>query len=298
MKVLILLAALVALAAAAPYQKKPYRDMTKVRDRAALFPGVVPKSKVMPRRNAVAPRIVGGQEADPHSWQHQVAVYINGNSFCGGSIIDESWVLTAAHCCAGVSFIDVVAGAHDLSVNEPSQVRITVPGANVYQHEDYGQFYLTNDVCLLNLPTPLIFNDFISAVQLSTEDPPPDTIVTSTGWGKTADGPGSVNDVLKEANVPVISNEECAALYGPITVNDKSICTGVVEGAGTCNGDSGGPLNHEGTTIGVTSFVSSAGCESGNPDGFARVSGFLDWIEATSGVIPDKKKAHHKCPRC
>jgi len=280
MKVLILLA-LVALAAAAPYKNKPFRDMAKVRDRAALYPGVVPKAKVMPRRNSGS-RIVGGSEANPHSYPHQVAVYINGNSFCGGSIIAPTWVLTAAHCCASNN-IEIVAGAHDITVNEPTQVRVQV--SRVIQHENYGPFYLTNDVCLLELPSALTFNANIASVRLSANDPPAGTMVWASGWGKTSDASSSVNDVLKHANVRVIENSECAALYGSITVNAKSICTAVVAD-GTCNGDSGGPLNHEGTTIGVTSFVSSAGCESGNPDGFARVSGFLDWIQTNSGVTP------------
>ena len=76
------------LSQAAPHQKKPYRDMAKMRDHAVYYPGVVPKSKVMPRMNAGS-RIVGGQEATPHSFPHQVAVRVDGSSFCGGSIISE-----------------------------------------------------------------------------------------------------------------------------------------------------------------------------------------------------------------
>jgi secreted trypsin-like serine protease len=86
--------------------------------------------------------------------------------------------------------------------------------------------------------------------------------------------------------VPIISNAECSAVYGTTTVNANSICTGVVNGHGTCNGDSGGPLFYNGATHGVTSFVASAGCQSGLPDGFARVTGFLGWIAGISGVTP------------
>ena len=89
---------------------------------------------------------------------------------------------------------------------------------------------------------------------------------------------------------PIISNNDCAAVYGS-SIRDSSICTSGQGGVGTCNGDSGGPLNLEPaagsnqyTQVGVTSFVSSAGCESGYPDGFARVSYFIDWINANTGL--------------
>ena len=71
-------------------------------------------------------RIVGGVEATPHTWPWQVALFIDDAWFCGGSIISENYVLTAAHCADGASYFDVMAGAHNVrESSEPNRVEVT-----------------------------------------------------------------------------------------------------------------------------------------------------------------------------
>jgi secreted trypsin-like serine protease len=104
-------------------------------------------------------------------------------------------------------------------------------------------------------------------------------------WNTAA---SSVNPDLKFVELNIISNSECAAYYGPL--KSDTLCVDSNGGAeSTCNGDSGGPLvitEADGlpTEVGITSFVSSLGCESGGPAGFARVTEFLDWLETNAGV--------------
>ena len=89
-----------------------------------------------------------------------------------------------------------------------------------------------------------------------------------------------------------MSNADCAATYGA-TIWEGSICIDPVkdgEGVGVCSGDSGGPLNHREADgrykqIGVTSFVSSGGCENKLPHGFTRMTSFLDWVETNTGIF-------------
>jgi len=242
-----------------------------------------PKPLVDPKGPAPAmPRIVGGIEATPNSWPHQVALFIDDMYFCGGSLISNEWVLTAAHCMDGAGFVNVVMGAHNIRQNEASQVSMT--SYDHFTHENWNSWLLTNDLALIKLPSPVEFNDNIQAVKLPSFDISVGTVVTPTGWGRPSDSASGISDVLRQVDVPVMDNDSCDAVYG--IVGDGVVCIDATGGKGTCNGDSGGPLNHNGMTYGITSFGSSAGCEKGYPDAFTRVNYYLDWIEAKTGVSP------------
>merc|ERR1739842_83711 len=107
-------------------------------------------------------------------------------------------------------------------------------------------------------------------------------LVTCTGWGKPSDSAGGISPVLRMVeDRPIISNAECNAVYG------------IVGSKGTCNGDSGGPLNMKAEVtkagqqwkqVGIVSFGASAGCEVGYPAGFTRVEYYLDWIMSETGM--------------
>merc|ERR1712212_406691 len=242
-----------------------------------------PKPLVDARGNVQSgARIVGGTEATPHSWPHQVALFIDFMYFCGGSLISDEWVLTAAHCMDGASFVDVVLGAHDITANEASQV--SVFSTDFFVHEDWDSFNIVNDLALIKLPQKVELNEYISTVSLPSSYVSVGTTVTPTGWGKPSDSASGTSDVLRQVDVPVMSNDDCDAIYGNIGAGE--ICIDAAGGKGTCNGDSGGPLNYNGATYGITSFGSSAGCEKGYPDAFTRVYHYLDWIEEKTGVKP------------
>ncbi|KAK8405226.1 hypothetical protein O3P69_001653 [Scylla paramamosain] len=241
-----------------------------------------PRPLVTPIGPVKSSRIVGGEEATPHSWPHQVALFIDSMYFCGGSLISNEWVLTAAHCMDGARSVEVVMGAHNIRQNEPSQVTMT--STNFFTHEQWNSFNLKNDLALIRLPKAVSFNGNIQAVSLPASDVAVGTIVTPTGWGRPSDSSGGTSNVLREVDVPIMSNADCNAIYG--IVGAGQICIDSTGGKGTCNGDSGGPLNHAGKTYGITSFGSSAGCEKGYPDAFTRVNHYLDWIKQHTGVTP------------
>ncbi|KAK8405229.1 hypothetical protein O3P69_001653 [Scylla paramamosain] len=241
-----------------------------------------PRPLVTPIGPVKSSRIVGGEEATPHSWPHQVALFIDNMYFCGGSLISNEWVLTAAHCADGAGFIDVVMGAHNIRQNEPSQVSMT--SRDFFTHEHWNSFLLTNDLALVRLPSPVTFNDNIQAVKLPSSDVSVGDLVTPTGWGRPSDSASGISDVLRQVTVPVISNEDCNAVYG--IVGSGVVCIDGAGGHSTCNGDSGGPLNKGGRTYGITSFGSAAGCEKGYPAAFTRVYHYLDWIQEKTGVTP------------
>lgn len=238
-------------------------------------------------------RIVGGHEAEEHQWPWQVALFIDDAWFCGGSLISDEWVMTAAHCADGAGFFDVMAGAHNVRAStEEHRVEITSYEGMV--HPDWDPNTLKNDIALVKLPEKIPFDEFIRPACLPPKSDSDETYVgqltTPVGWGKNADDAGGITpDLNMVSDLPVITNAACADTYGSI-IYDGIMCIDSSGGKGVCNGDSGGTLNirqeaeNKWTQVGISSFVSSAGCESGNPHGFARVAKHLEWIETVTGL--------------
>merc|ERR1719384_3011096 len=243
-------------------------------------------------------KIFGGEEAAEHQFPWIVALFIDDMYFCGGAVLNENYVLTAAHCADGAFYFDVWAGAHNVrESSEPHRVEIT--SFNGFTHPDWDPNTLSNDIALIELPSPITFDDYIkpSCQPSSGDTADVGELVTATGWGKPSDNAGGISPVLRMVeDLPIISNAECNAIYG--IVGDGVVCIATTGGKGTCSGDSGGPLNmkfdvvdKEGTPgqkwkqVGVVSFGASAGCEVGYPAGFTRNAYFMDWIcSETNGV--------------
>merc|ERR1711988_885925 len=238
-------------------------------------------------------RIVGGFEAQENQWPWQVALFIDNAWFCGGSIISENYVLTAAHCADGASYFDIMAGAHNVrESSEPNRVEVT--SYNGWTHPLWNSNDLSGDLALIELPSPLPMNDYISTSCLPAtgETPAVGSLVTVTGWGKPSDSAGGISPVLREVrDIPVMTNADCNAVYG--IVGDGVVCIDTAGGRGSCNGDSGGPLvqkaggkaaGDQWTQVGIVSFGASAGCEVGMPAGFTRTEYYLDWIKSETGM--------------
>lgn len=157
-------------------------------------------------------------------------------------------------------------------------------------HEQYNANTLENDVALLRLPSAATGPEIapIALAQPSVGTLEGETVVAS-GFGRTSNQ-GSTSPNLMRVDLMAIPNEECQQSYGEIIVNSTLCATWDQEtgqsGQSTCQGDSGGPLSYNSTDgspvlVGVVSFVSSRGCDSGAPSGYARVTSFLEWIEMT-----------------
>lgn len=105
--------------------------------------------------------IVGGEEAVPHSYPFMAAFTLEGLCCCGGSILDERTILTAAHCVDGYEYFEVILGAHNVFEDEPEQVRFVVTSGDVTIHERWNPFTVNNDVALIRLPEPITFNGIV-----------------------------------------------------------------------------------------------------------------------------------------
>ncbi|XP_013117009.2 serine protease 1 [Stomoxys calcitrans] len=258
---------------------------------ACVSAGAVYDTPVFPRDVVVAEeegRITNGQQAYSGQFPYQVGLSLQttgGSFWCGGSLIGNAWVLTAAHCTSGAYSVTVYLGSTTRAV---ASVTHTVGSGSIRQHTGYNPNTLANDISLINIPavgfTSLIRSIRLPAISSSYSTYAGNNAIAS-GWGRTSNT-GSVANNLNYATFQVITNSVCAATYGTAVVTGNTICVSTPGGKSTCQGDSGGPLalQNADTLIGVTSFVSSAGCTSGAPAGFVRVTSYLDWIRANSGI--------------
>ncbi|MGU0781529.1 trypsin-like serine protease, partial [Pseudomonas aeruginosa] len=105
-------------------------------------------------------------------------------------------MLTAAHCTDGARSIEVVMGAHNIRLEESSQVSVRT--TDYFVHEEWNPSTLSNDVSVIRLPSPVTFNGYINKVALPRSDLNVGDTVTPTGWGKNSDLAGGITDKLRQ----------------------------------------------------------------------------------------------------
>ncbi len=205
--------------------------------------------------------IVGGQATTIAAVPWQVALVDTSHygfpiQFCGGSILDERHVLTAAHCVAEPDSLtpDVIYAGTTL-LGDPQQV---VAVTDRRAHPGYGAGGPASDVAVLTLSTPLSLDGAgARAVELASSPTAAGTALTVSGWGDTSNGEGLYPNQLRAVTVHAIADATCAASYGVALAPAVMLCAGEPGGAkDSCAGDSGGPLVEAGTSVlaGVVSF--------------------------------------------
>jgi len=246
------------------------------------------------QKGASAPsgQIVNGEDATECEWRWQAQLRRNGRPFCGGSLITPEWVLTAAHCVSSPNF-DVVVGDYDKSTTSGNQQQRSA--AEVHRHPGYTSSPTRNDFAMVKLESPVTINDCVGTVCLpSAGNVAANTTCWITGWGTLRSG-GSTPNILQEAPVNIVSNDDCVNKFGYSSsqIDDTMICAqgrlpdgGIID---ACQGDSGGPLvcesNGQWTLYGATSW--GRGCAGANyPGVWARVSKEVDWAEdIMAGIV-------------
>ncbi|XP_075905044.1 elastase-1-like isoform X2 [Nelusetta ayraudi] len=232
--------------------------------------------------------VVGGTEAKPNSWPWQVSLQAGRRHFCGGTLIQSNWVMTAAHCVDSPGTFRVVAGEHDLQTQSGREQ--IMPVARVYVHAQWNRKSLSSgyDIALLRLSGNVKLNRYVAlgALPPSGQVLPNNNRCYITGWGRTATG-GRLSVRLKQALLPVVDYRTCSSAdWWGSTVNNNMVCAGGGALSG-CHGDSGGPLNckvgGKYFVHGVASFVSGRGCNiPKRPTVFTRVSAYISWMNNVS----------------
>ncbi|KAF6213205.1 hypothetical protein GE061_010921 [Apolygus lucorum] len=234
-------------------------------------------------------RIVGGEPALSNEFPWMVRLSYFNRFYCGGMLLNDKYVLTAAHCVRGFMWfmIKVTLGEHD-RCNTPSK-----PETRFVIRAFVGDFSFTNfdnDIAVLRLNDKVPLTDTIRPICLPTnlDEKYEGVRAVATGWG-TLKEEGKPSCILQEVEVPVMSNDDCKTntSYSAKVISENMMCAGYEEGMkDSCQGDSGGPLIREREDkkyelIGIVSWGN--GCaRPGYPGVYTRVTQYVDWILANS----------------
>ncbi|KAI4469679.1 chymotrypsin-related [Holotrichia oblita] len=222
-------------------------------------------------------KVVGGTNAAAGAYPFLVSLRTSSNShFCGGTILNTGWVLTAAHCLVGSSTANVFVYAGSNQLNSGG---VTIASSRLTVHGSYNPTTITNDVAVIRLASALTYSSTIAAVSLNTANTGAVPAILA-GWGRVSTN-GAIPNNLQQLSTNTITHATCLQYWGSL-VSSSQICAVIRSGQGACNGDSGGPLLQASNNaqLGVTSFILSGGCAQGFPDVYARVSSYSSWISS------------------
>uniref|UniRef100_A0A671NMJ6 trypsin n=1 Tax=Sinocyclocheilus anshuiensis TaxID=1608454 RepID=A0A671NMJ6_9TELE len=223
--------------------------------------------------------IIGGKEAKPHSRPYMASIQINRHHTCGGMLIREDYVLTAAHCLNRDHF-EVVLGAHNITKKEKSQQRIPVrkyirhPMFEQNKEKDYSY-----DIMLLKVlsPSPTV-------TLYSNGKTPANVHCSIAGWGLKTPKGNQASDVMREVNLKLQFSTECKNKWQQYFNSERMICS-ISDGKHAfCMGDSGSPLICNTKPQGIASYTFNGNCTNKSyPQVYVKTSYFLPWIKKNIG---------------
>ncbi|XP_069361750.1 trypsin CFT-1-like isoform X1 [Maniola hyperantus] len=229
-------------------------------------------------------RIVGGTVTSIDRWPMAVVMMYSRTGLlylqaCGGSILNNRAVLSAAHCFVGDQPRHWRMRMGSTTASSGGVIHNT---ARIILHPSFNSRTTDNDVAILRTSNTISFNNNVRAASFAAANLnlPDGTAVWAIGWGAISSG-GLPSERLRQVQIWTVNQAICRERYGARgrTITDNMLCSGWIDvgGRDQCQGDSGGPLLHNNVIVGVCSF--GRGCAQPRYPGVnARVSRFSNWI--------------------
>ncbi|XP_076181198.1 uncharacterized protein LOC143153663, partial [Ptiloglossa arizonensis] len=219
-----------------------------------------------------AEKIVGGQDAKPAQFPYTVSLRMDGQHNCGGSILSNYHILTAAHCAKifekHIDQASVASGSIYLN-RGGNRYRV----AAVYIHPGYYTDH-DKDIAIMKLTEPINFNNNQQSIALPTARPPENVYAVVSGYGYVSSPPSHISNTLRYLDLKIIEFNRCKRFYYPDLTT--AICTLDGENIGICSGDSGSPLVYNNQVVGLVSRT--VPCAKGYPDIFTSVYDNIDFV--------------------
>ncbi|GAA6229482.1 vitamin K-dependent protein C [Lates japonicus] len=247
---------------------------------------LVGRSSYTKPMDGLLPWMVGGEVGKKGESPWQVLLLnARGQFHCGGVLIDESWVLTAAHCLTTSLRFRVRLGDYQRFRDEGTEVTLKV--INTFKHPNYNSRTVDNDIALLRLETPAPFSDYIVPICLPGRELAErvlhlnGTTTVVTGWGKDNLNSTHFSSALNVIKIPLVNNSVCSQHMSHI-ISDNVLCAGILgKRMDACEGDSGGPMvtlyRDTWFLVGLVSW--GEGCGRRDKLGiYTKVSNYNEWI--------------------
>ncbi|KFM83315.1 Limulus clotting factor C, partial [Stegodyphus mimosarum] len=253
------------------------------------------------------PFIINGNASEIGQWPWQVGIALRRHEglelICGGALISELWVLTAAHCVTKKfsnipmypNEVLIFCGKYHRSFKRDDNYVQVRKVQQIVVHDEYDFIHYDGDIALLQIEEAVEFTTRVKPICLPNELTTRENVRDGkkgivTGWGLTESG--KFSETLKEAVLPVVSHDRCEKAYREglrtVTITENMFCAGYESGTSdTCNGDSGGPFmfsfgsanDNRWYLEGLVSWGSESGCgKAYRYSGFTKVSRFVSWI--------------------
>lgn len=230
-------------------------------------------------------RIFGGQDAIPHSAPWMIYIAVPNAGYCGGSIVNMEWIVTAAHCLDKKTSIKslVTAGDHDLTMKDGTEQRRSID--KIIIHPDYEKSNEQTDIGLAHVSHPFTCNDFVDSIDLPAAGSTFTGTATFFGWGRLNEKFRAT--VLQTITLQIVDYRKCIDEYKTSAgTSELHLCAGSANGEGTiCRGDSGSGLVQNGILIGID-ISGGEFCDASSirmPEIMIRVAAYTNWIKSIIG---------------
>nr|UMW88237.1 kallikrein [Pseudocerastes urarachnoides] len=222
--------------------------------------------------------VIGGHPCNINEHRSLAFVYNSSRFMCGGTLINQQWVLSAAHC--DMENMQIYLGVHNISLpNKDQKRRVAKEKFFCLSSKNYTKW--DKDIMLIKLNRPVKTSTHIAPLSLPSSPPSVGSVCGIMGWGAITSPNVTLPYVPHCANINIFHYWVCRAIYRLLPAQSRTLCAGIPRRRiASCLGDSGGPLICNGEIQGIVSVGKRICGKNGAPSIYTKVFDYTDWIQS------------------